>query len=342
MRSFARAGAIALALLGAPAFAADFTDAAGRIVAVPDKVDRVFAAGPPATIVVFTLAPEKLAGWSRELSPEDLVYLPETYRRLPALGRLTGRGNTVNLETVVAADPDLIVDLGSVNDTYASLADRVQEQTGVPTILIAGRLDDLPKAYRDLGGVLGVPELAEKQAAWIERALDDVRGRVAAIPSDKRPRVYFARGQEGLETAVAGSINAETLDFVGGINVAGEGIGEGGLATVSLEQIVAWDPEVIVTTDPVFAKAVASDGRWAGIAAVRDKRVYLSPLHPFPWIDFPPSVNRALGIKWLASVLYPEAFPEPIGPAAKEFYSLFYHRDLTDAELASLLNPAGG
>ena len=104
-------------------------DSAGRQVEVPDRIERVIAAGPPASVLMTMLAPEKLVGWNRKPPPEELSYLPPVVRGLPEIGRLTGRGNTANLEVVMAAKPDLIVDFGSVSDTYISLADRVQSQT---------------------------------------------------------------------------------------------------------------------------------------------------------------------------------------------------------------------
>ena len=105
------------------------TDSAGRQVAVPDRIQRVFAAGPPASVLIYALAPEKLAGWSRAATPAERDYLAPASRDLPELGRLTGRGDTANLEVVLAAKPDLILDFGSIGDTYVSLADRVQAQT---------------------------------------------------------------------------------------------------------------------------------------------------------------------------------------------------------------------
>src|SRR5271166_1720900 len=101
---FAFAAAFAAA---APAMArdADIVDAAGRKVAVPDRVARVVAAGPPASALMTILAPEKLIGWNQQPSPAELAFLPAATRNLPVLGRLTGRGNTANLETIVAAKP---------------------------------------------------------------------------------------------------------------------------------------------------------------------------------------------------------------------------------------------
>ncbi len=110
-----------------------FVDSAGRHVVVPRNIERVYAAGPPASIIVYTLAPEKLIGWNRRLHPAEKTFMPTRYTTLPVLGRLTGRGNTANVEIVLKADPDIILDYGSISKTYKSLANRVQEQTGIPT-----------------------------------------------------------------------------------------------------------------------------------------------------------------------------------------------------------------
>ena len=92
---------------------------------------------------------------------------------------------------------------------------------------------------------------------------------------------------------------------------------QGGLAIVSLEQVLLWNPDVIVTIDRDFAANVRSDPVWASVAAVRAGRVHLSPKMPFGWVDFPPSVNRLIGLWWLAKILYPEQFPEDIARARR-------------------------
>jgi iron complex transport system substrate-binding protein len=106
--------------------ARDFIDDAGRRVSLPDKVERVYAAGPPASALVSALAPDKLLGWTRAFRDDEKAWVPRKYADLPELGRLTGRGDTANVEVVLKAKPDLIVDVGSTAATFASLADRVQ------------------------------------------------------------------------------------------------------------------------------------------------------------------------------------------------------------------------
>jgi len=109
-------------LIPGRARAAIVEDSAGRSVPIQARVERVFPAGPPAAILLYTLAPDLLLGWPRANRPEECAYmLPDVCRR-PEVGRITGRGNTANLETVLALKPDLIVDVGSTNETsYRSL-----------------------------------------------------------------------------------------------------------------------------------------------------------------------------------------------------------------------------
>src|SRR5262249_28830459 len=158
-------GLAAILLASRRARAASVTDGAGRTVLVPSRVERVFPAGPPAAIFFYTLAPELLIGWPRANPLEEGEFpLPGCRGRRgvgPEGGRITGRGNTANLEVVLALKPDLILDVGSVNPTYVSLADRVQQQTGIPYALLDGRFEGIPLSYRTLGALIGRREQGE-------------------------------------------------------------------------------------------------------------------------------------------------------------------------------------
>jgi iron complex transport system substrate-binding protein len=310
------------------------TDGAGRAVTVPAKVERVFPAGPPAAIFLYTLAPELLLGWPRANRPEEREFLLPDVGSRPEVGRITGRGNTANLEVVLALKPDLILDVGSVNPTYVSLADRVQQQTGIPYALLDGRFDGTAQAYRTLGALIGQRAQGEELARITDETMRTITGRIAAIPQASRPRVYYARGPRGLETGLGGSINVETIELLAQ-NVAGET--RGGLANVSIEQVLLWNPDVIITIDRDFAAGVRSDAAWAPIKAVRDGRVHLSPKLPFGWVDFPPCVNRLIGLRWLAKILYPDLFPEDMRAATRDFYARFYHVTPSDQQIDRVL-----
>jgi len=341
-RAALQRGAAAASWLALPALAqtpVTVTDGAGRSVPVPRKVERIFPAGPPAAIQIYTLAPDLLLGWPRANRAEELEFLLPGIGNRPELGRITGRGNTANLETVLALRPDLIVDAGSTRQTFVELADRVQEQTGIPYALLDGRFERIPASYLTLGELVGRRERARELARVAEETMASVRGRCLAVPPERRPRVYYARGPAGLETGLGGSINIEILEFLGLRNVASE-LG-GGLATVSIEQVLRWDPEVIVTIDLVFAATVRDSALWQGVRAVRDGRVHLSPKLPFGWVDFPPGVNRLIGLWWLGKQVYPERFPEDLRALTREFYQRFYQVALSDAQVARVLAGRG-
>ncbi len=333
-RSLLLAGAAAA--VGAPAFAqSTVTDGAGRRVAVPKKVERIFPAGPPAAIQLYTLAPEALLGWPRANRPEELEFLLPGIGSRPELGRITGRGNSANLESVLALKPDLIVDAGSTRATFVELADKVQQQTGIPYALLDGRFPAIPASYETLGALTGRTARAKELAQAADDMLRTVQGRIAKVPADQHPRVYFARGPAGLETGLGGSINVEIMGHMG-LKLVSAGT-PGGLATVSLEQVLGWDPDVIVTIDRTFAATVRDHPVWRTLRAVREGRVHLSPKLPFGWVDFPPGVNRLPGLWWLGKIVYPTLFPEDLAVLTRDFYKRFYQVEPSPAQVARVL-----
>lgn len=331
------------ALLLAPSGEAQqsFRDDGGRTVALPAKIEKAWPAGPPAEALIYIVAPEKLVGWTHPIASAAAALMSDHYGALPVIGRLTGRGNTANLEAVIAAKPDLILDVGTVGPTYVALADRVEDQTHIPYVLIGGSLAETPTLLRRAGTVLGVSDRVEALARYAEDELAEIQKRIATVPASERPKAYMARGPRGLETDVIGSINGEALTFLGAQNVVPAGASAGNLADVSMEQLLAWQPDVIVTIDGNFLATVFSDPQWQGVKAVRDKRVYLEPRAPFGWVDEPPGPNRLIGLRWLAHLLYPRLFPEDLRAETRRFYELFYHQAPTDTQLDQLLGHSG-
>lgn len=296
-------------------------------------VRRVFAAGPPAAVVVQMLAPKALLGWPGTLPPEAGAWLGPPASELPVLGRLAGRGSTVSLETLVGLRPELVLDVGSIDETRASMAERVRRQTGLRCELLDGRLPGSAALLRQAGALLGAAERGERLAREAERILGEVeaaRSRLAGT------RVYLARGSDGLETGRAGSLNAEALEIVGARNVAAV-TGPGGLLRVSLEQVLAWDPEVVLTQDPDFARTAASDPVWRTAADGRARRVLLAPAVPFGWIDAPPGPNRLVGVLWLSRRLDPRPPAGDLRERVRELYDAFYGIALDAARLDVLL-----
>src|SRR4029077_5950668 len=173
-------------------------------------------------------------------------------------------GNTANLESVLALKPDLILDVGSTTETYVSLANRTQEQTGIPYALLDGRFVAVSPSYRKLGRLIGPEAPGEDFADYCNMTITVITQRIANVTREQRPRVYYARGPRGLSTGLGGSINVENVELIAR-NVAGDN--KGGLANVSIEQVLLWNPDVIVTIDQDFAANARSDPGWSALAA---------------------------------------------------------------------------
>jgi iron complex transport system substrate-binding protein len=330
------AAAALLASLAGGASAAGITDATGRTVEVAAPATRVFVAGPPAAALVFALRPDALLGWSHGLRDSDRAMLPGTVRDLPTLPELTSDDGQPNRTGLAAAAPDLIVDYGSVDARYAAQAESVQAATGIPTVLLDGSLDGIPSTLRALGAALGVPDRAEALAVWAEATLAEVDATLARVPESERPKVYLGRGDDGLQSGDAGSINTAILARAGTVNVVTADTGRN-LVTVTPAEVAAWAPDVILTQSPAFAAAAPERPEWRDVPAVTDGRVLLAPGGPFGFIDSPPSINRLIGLRWLMHALYPEAARGDLHAEVRDFYRLFYGIELDDSTLGRLL-----
>jgi len=338
----ALAAILAGAWLGAglAAYAAEparvLTDSAGRKVEVPKSIDRVLPAGFPAAVLLYTLAPDKLVAWPGPLGAGAMGMLPEKYAKLPVVGRLTSARSAPSAEAIQALHPDVILDVGTVDQHFAALADRVQKETGIPYLLYDGSLARTAATYRALGAALGEEVPAEELASYAERAIAGAGKTLAA--HGERVRVYYARGEGGTTTAFAGSVTAEVIDAVGAENVARRGA-SGAFVPVTIEQVIAWRPDAFVASDPDLYAIIMREPRWQQVEAIRTGHVYLAPGAPFGWLDEPPGVNRLIGLGWLAGVLAQGKPPADMKAVARNFYARFYHVELTAAQLDELLAP---
>jgi iron complex transport system substrate-binding protein len=185
-----------LLVFAAPACARPVVDATGRTVEVPDRIERVIPAGPPAAVLIYTLAPEKMIGWPRAPSPAAKALLDQSYADLPELAPLM-RDGKVQLEQIRAAKPDVILDYGSTSPRYVERAPKIEEETGIPVLLLDGKLERTPEIYRLLGPILGAEDRANGLAVAAERFLEITRQRDRVRREGRPIRVYYARSADG-------------------------------------------------------------------------------------------------------------------------------------------------
>ena len=210
---------------------------------------------------------------------------------------------------------------------------------GLVSIFIEADLDDMAAAYRMLGDILGRQEQAEELAQFIDRTVTMAQTNAAKIPESQRLKVLFGTGSTGLASNAAGSAQADVLDLVGAVNaiIPEEVTNRGGGTTVSLEEVYAVEPDVILLSSGGPYDTL-TEGDWAGLTAVQQGRYYEIPGLPYDWMSSPPSVNRVLGIWWLGNLLYPELYDYDMVQVAQEYYRLFWHYDLTEEEARQMLS----
>ena len=318
----------------------EITDMAGRTMTVPLEIESVFSTGPAAAIYLYTLVPDKLLGWNYALNDIEKSIILEQYHDLPNFGQ----GDAVNYEAVIAAGPTIALNVTSINDGSIDASDALAEQLGVPVVMVSSDLLDAPAVYRFMGKLFGVEEQAEALAAYAEETFNAISS--LDIPHEEKVRIYYGNGEDSLETAPAGSSHGQLIDLVNAVNVADLELGDGSRVQISAEQLLAWDPDVIIVngepkadmTGSAAAEAILADPLFATLKAVQNGAVYGTPNAPFSWVDRPPGPNRIVGMRWLSGLIYPEYLDYDVDEAVREFFQLFYHVELTDEQLTQLYN----
>lgn len=320
----------------------EITDMAGRKVTVPaaENIESVFSAGPVAAIFLYMVAPDKLLGWNYELNDVEKSIILDKYQDLPNFGM----GDAVNYEAVIAANPTIAINSGKINDTMISDCDALSESLGIPVVAVDNELNNSAEAFRFMGELLGVEDHAEELAQYAEQVFTDINA-LSDIPEEKKVSVYFGNGEDSLETAPRGSQHAQILDAINAVNVADLELGDGSRVQISAEQLLAWDPDVIVVNgEPKADKSgnsaaedILSNPDYASLKAVQDQKVYGTPNAPFSWVDRPAGPNRLIGMRWFSALIYPEYIKCDINEEIHKFFDLFYHVDLSDEQLENVL-----
>ncbi len=305
------------------ALAAEVTDSTGRAVQIPDKVLHVLPAGPPAAILLEAIAPDLMLGWPGPLSDDAKALLPDNANH-PRIPRLTGREDVT--DKIKALKPDLIIDYGEVTPRYIELAQATQQKTGIPTLLFAGSLDNIPRVIREAGAIPHREARAETLATFVEAMLAlPVIPLLASLGA--HPRVLYARGADGLTVTAPDTDVTEVFKHLGWQVIAPDGQGTFRASTIAA--IGALDPDIVIFSDPAMRETLAHSDTWKSVRAIREGHALVAPGLPFGWIEEPPSINRLLGLAFLGG-------HEPASMAAT-FHAVVYGHALTPPRLDAVL-----
>ena len=312
-----------------------FTDSVGREVTVPVQIDRIAVSGPMAQIVLFALCPDKLVGISNAWDESAAQYLDTEYYNLPLLGQLYGGKGELNLETLLESGAQVVIDVGEAKGSIVEDLDALQEQTTIPFVHIDAALATMDETYTLLGDLLGMPDEAKALADYCRSTYDRA---LTIADSVEKANLLYVTGDAGLNVIAQGAYHAEVIDLLSNnLAVVDDPSSKGTGNEVDMEQILNWNPDVILFAPDSVYDTMAGDAAWQGVTAIQNGAYYEVPMGPYNWMGFPPSVQRLLGMLWMAKVLYPAAADFDLYTEAAEYFKLFYHCDLTREQYDALV-----
>lgn len=324
-----------------------FTDQIGREVKVPDKVDRIVVLQHQTlNLLVQMNATDKIVGvmsnWKQQLGSNYARLAPELVSKA-SLGDLTH----VDAEKLVALHPQVVF---VTNYAPQEMIDKISS-LGIPAVAISLRHDDegeknklnptmadeeqayvkgLYEGIMLIGNIINKPEEAKALIKATENGRNIVSERLQNLPEEKRIRAYMANPE--LTTYGSGKYTGLMMKHAGAVNVAASTIK--GFKQVSMEQVIAWNPQVIFVQNryPGVVNEIRSNPQWQVIDAVKNHRVYLMPEYAKAW-GYPMSEAMGIGELWMAKKLYPEKFNDiDMHKIANDWYRKFYRTNYQGEE----------
>jgi iron complex transport system substrate-binding protein len=302
------------------------TDFRGKVLRADKPVRRIVCLIESALSGLYMLGEEK-----RVVGVSQNIYTGNVFpyyaamdpriknKRLP----VPGNWDFVNLESVVALKPDLVIIWAHQTESIAAL-----EQRGIPVYgVFIKQQEDVYREIQDLGILTGRAARAQELIDYTKKELARFQKRVAAIPQKNRPGVYYMWAQGNLETSCGQSTVNDLIEQAGGRNVCASLPNEH--VTVNLEKVLSWNPDLIVmwTNDKKDPIDIIRDPQWKRIKAVKDQRV-----HEFPefflcdlW-----TLKFLFAVKMTAKWTHPALFKDiDLSKEKKQMLQFFYDHKLS-------------
>ncbi len=255
---------------------------------------------------------------------------------VPTLG-----GGAVNLEELIRVNPDVIFIKGDTATNEGEI--EKLEKSKIPYLVVDYKnIKEQQYIIEMIGQVVGCQDKAKRYNQFYRQCIDRVQKKVAGIPLKERIRVYHSVN-EATRTDPKDSLPADWLQVAGAVDVSVDKdlklIEEKYFA--SLEQILVWDPEVIIVNQTGVADYIMKNKQWASLSAVKNHKVYQMPNGLSRW-GHPGSLETPMAILWTAKTLYPELFSDlDMVKETKIFYKEFYNFDLSDETAKKILSGEG-
>lgn len=305
-----------------------FVDSTGREVILPAEINRIAVTGALGELIVFAIAGDMLVGLHDPWTDVEKQYIPDEYHNLPIIGQLYGGKGNMSYEELLKADPQVVIDVGEPLDGIAADMDALTAQLGIPFVHVSAYLDSMDKTYTMLGELLGCEAEGKVLAEYCARVYNRA---ISMMENVEKVNLLYITGEKGMNVLAHGSFHSTVLDtMANNVAVVENPLAKGTGNEVDMEQILIWDPDVIIFSDNSVYDIVGDDPMWQSLTAIQTGKYYEIPFAPHNWISMPPSVQRLLGLMWMGTLFYPEAADYDLYAEVVEYYKLFYHCELTE------------
>lgn len=311
------------------------TDCTGRQVEIPAKVERVACLCPDAayTMAMFGQGDKMVAvvdGIKRDIILTDIY---PTIKDLP----VPKSSGVINIEELIGTKPDVVFIKRDISGSKAET--EKLEKVKIPFLVVDyNSIEEQLYAAEMIGQVIGENEKARQYKEYYQDYINRVQDRIQDIDPQQRVRVYHSIN-EATRTDVAGSLSGEWLEAAGAYNVSAQEKLKllEGKYYASLEQILLWNPEVILVNELGVDDYILTNKQWAPLTAVKNKKVYKLPSGISRW-GHPSSPETPLAILWTAKTLYPDRFNDlDMAGECRNFYKEFFGMELSDEVIQNIL-----
>ena len=314
-------------------------DALGRSVAIPSEVDRIACLYAFTGHVVAMLGKaDRIVAVSNGLRRDVLLR-----KMFPAFGTaaVPKFQGAINIEELTGVRPDIVF-IQSESGRNAALADRL-DALGLTWMAVGFHtMAQQRNVVAMIGKAVGAAEKANAYNRYYLECIERVKEVTATIPVEKRLRVYHSTVGR-YRASPADSLPSDWISVAGVVNVSAQNPAAllKGDHQIGMEQILLWNPDVILANEPGVADAIRKDPRWAPVTAVKRNRVYQLPIGISRW-GHPGSLETPLAILWTAKTLYPQKFHHiDINVEIKTFYRRFFNHELSDKTVRQILRGIG-
>ncbi|MBR2778615.1 MAG: ABC transporter substrate-binding protein [Firmicutes bacterium] len=328
------------------------TDHADRTVTVPTDPERVVILDIlplPSVLTIFLGSAESiLAMEPASMNAAKNGILSQLFPEVLNVKTDIMNGDDVNIESLLDLDPQIVYYNAGNKELCSKLENAGLTAVGVsPTKWNYDCIRTYDEWMQLLGQIYPSVGISSKVSDFSNKKYEEIQAKTAGLAdADKKSVLFlFQYDENTMITSGSSFFGQWWCDAAGALNAANAVEADNSNAVITMEQVYAWDPDIIIITnftqtqpEDLYTNAIGDDD-WSTVSAVKNKQVYKMPLGSYR--TYTPGVDTPMTLEWMASTVYPDLFPEyDLTADVRAYYKDLYGVELTDEQIESMYHPA--